>query len=547
MRKPYCTAIPTLSRICFVLTWILAGYFDVGGHVVAREPDQNSASPTETENAKTLNWRVTAYSTGAPVAGATVEVQRQLTLDQEYLAVRTLSSSKYTTDTEGRFSVTFSPNEFDPEKQSLKIIISHPNFLPRQLRPLLPRHIEKFATENSLKGEMIRLHAAREVRGVLQTPDGKPASQVAIKGICYPGRQEDMDRKGGEWRPSQVTAITDEDGAFKVLVGANQPGKFWFVPEDYASSGFFVSEQTVDVGTLQLEAGVRVKGRVLDPDAKPIGSLKVVARSIDRDPLLGIMRHGERTAITDRDGRFELAPVRAGRHSFDVILLSNEVPPPIHSGVFLPLAQKISTDSEEIELQAVPSVEIRVTTVDSKRVPSTPLNLSATGRSEGLIYSTRSLHPKRGLSVLKFPAGFTKTTVILTSASADEALLLRRSPELPYEANPRGFTFNSLDADVEVEIVHFQPTHVAVKTIDASGKEYPEARPTGTLDTSWIAETMDVEFFQRIESNLWRSQPLIPGGLLTITVDQPGVGRATKQLKIDEGLIHEITLTLMPD
>lgn len=538
-------------QLAFVVTLNSIGllFLNASYRLNAQENDKDSPShhaSADKSKLQTFRWRVVTFTNGDPITGAKVEIKRDVTLDQEFRAIRTLSLEQHTTDADGYYSFDLNLTEPDASNQSLKIEISHANYLPRQLIPIpTTRLLKNYQADKPIGVETVRLHLAREVHGILQTPDGKPAAHVDIIGFSYPGEHTAALGRTGEWRRSDITSTTDAQGHFRLRVATNGNGNFWFRPKAYAPKGIVAPEHTADLGVVTLETGVRPKGRVIDSDGNPVALMKVVARRMSRDPIFGLERRYERWATTDTNGRFQLDPIDAGVYDFQAFhdLTSDNVPP-FYAGVFVPVQQTISADGDEVEIQGVPAAEIRVTTLNSKRELSDAIHINVSGKMERMQFGAQSLHPTKGRSIVKIPKGLSQVRMVLLSELDDEALLMRRKPGASYESNLRGVLFESMDRNADIEIIRFLPTRLRVKTVDSNGKEYPDTRPEGTITSSDLADgQVDVEFHKR-EGGVWRSQPLIANGILTVTVRSALAGKATKTITMVEGEEQEVTVVL---
>lgn len=143
-----------------------------------------------------------------------------------------------------------------------------------------------------------------------------------------PNRMMDQVR---EQLAARVVATTDGEGRFRV----QPPGESRGVGLRVLARGHAILDRRVerprtkdvDVGTLTLQAGAVVAGRVLDPNGSPIAGAQVTRiHDIETQMLGGLefefpgmseveaLRGGE-SATTDAQGRFELAHVTAGEFS----------------------------------------------------------------------------------------------------------------------------------------------------------------------------------------------------------------------------------------
>jgi hypothetical protein len=157
------------------------------------------------------------------------------------------------------------------------------------------------------EGVTVRLQAAATLRMRLVDAQQRPAERIALR--LDPG--EEGDREGLARRQTfdrdSDKLVSKEDGWW--VVRGLQPGVFdlRIEPDGYLGlrrSGIVLrGGEATDIGTLTLEPGASVRGRVVDDDDKPVHGAEVLARWRD-------MR-GEysRSSLSDDGGQFVVSGV----------------------------------------------------------------------------------------------------------------------------------------------------------------------------------------------------------------------------------------------
>jgi hypothetical protein len=167
------------------------------------------------------------------------------------------------------------------------------------------------------------------VTGILQSTDGNPAPGVPIYAYSSapapppldPRRQGFGAQLATPTRPQQFQdeTTTDADGHFRLLVPGVGETILYFAPDkEYAQSREYVADKRGDVGVITLKKGATISGRLLDADNKPQSGVFVHAVLQSpfwpRDTSVRLQVSISRTAKTDADGAFLLAPLPPGEY-----------------------------------------------------------------------------------------------------------------------------------------------------------------------------------------------------------------------------------------
>jgi protocatechuate 3,4-dioxygenase beta subunit len=159
----------------------------------------------------------------------------------------------------------------------------------------------QWRNEGAFFGAPIALAVAKEcaLAGVVLSPDGKPAPAMEI------AARRSASAPGPSWYLSTFRAVTDERGRFHIrglpetefIVTATDPtGRWIFRPREKVG----VLPEGGEELSLAMENGVKVSGRVTDPDGKPVEAAHLSAVADNRGGP------GLAHDSTDADGRYEL-------------------------------------------------------------------------------------------------------------------------------------------------------------------------------------------------------------------------------------------------
>src|SRR5262249_6709483 len=216
--------------------------------------------------------------------------------------------------------------------------------------------------------------------GVVQTPDGEPVA--GIKVLAY----SNADKQDGFEYVSFADTKTDAAGRFRLWLITPGPAVFWLLPEKYAPSTHVLkdSNQRGDLGRFTLQAGLVLKGKVLDTQGRPAAGVFVEAnkRGGIENFNLPVADHIRRTALTNDKGEFTMAPLPPGK--YEVVPQERGWDPskdesrpqkrPLPGGfIRQPVTLKAGTvagvapeEPEPLEVRAVPHVVIEAQYYDSK-------------------------------------------------------------------------------------------------------------------------------------------------------------------------------------
>lgn len=264
----------------------------------------------------------------------------------------------------------------------------------------------------------VQLWRGTEVRGKLLAPEGTPAAGVSLRAGVYLNNTVWLERLGresrgwnswdhGQWPNWETSGKTKEDGNFSITVPPPD-ARSWvrvgtsgldfqaidtdalarnnkdhalvrYAPFEVEVNGSTknrrVEEQdgVLELGTLQLERGVVLRGRVLDAEGQPLAGVHLFTSN----------RHGPyggRKTVSQADGTFEFAPMSPGTFTLrpDATLRDSEGVTNSRDVQAVFVNQDVTLTAEddvvEMTVQAVPHVELEFEWVDRRTEKGQPVS-----------------------------------------------------------------------------------------------------------------------------------------------------------------------------
>lgn len=528
---------------------------------------QDQAKPkAEAPKMETLHYtgKVKEIGTGKPIAGATVTVRRSILKRNSENTI--LQETRHTTDADGAYSFTIPPEQVAERYLYIELDVEHPDYATQAgfgYALTMIRKNEKLGGRPFF--ENVELRPGKPIAGRVELPDGSPAKGVSILAYSRSGKL-----KVGEAIEygSFSKAKTDATGNFKVNVTTPGLAVFWILPDDLAGELHGVPEgKRGDLGKFTLKPGVSLKGRVLDVQGKPIAGVFVNAeREGDQETgeILGGLAVADainRTAVTDADGSFRLAPLPAGHYhvlpgerSRDGSERHKVRPLP---AVFSPrkVALKEGETPEPLEIRASPHVVIEAQWVDGQGKPTTGFSNHIFGRIDGGFWFGEAKVDQDGRSVALVPHGL-ENVQLNTMTNEHHAIRWRKAKGEPLSRS-RTIMLGTLDHDVKgLEIVHYNAPIVIVKGEAKDGKPVSGLKVSAHYTQEEKQEMhgklilnggvqSDVNF-EKQEDGRFRSEQLQPDLEFSVTAEADGFKPASHKLTIGEGKTEEITLVLEP-
>ena len=140
-------------------------------------------------------------------------------------------------------------------------------------------------------------------------PDGSPAVHLRIQSsTIFKGSRHGDRVTTNSW----ATSYTGADGRFQLVVPKRGESTIFLTPPKALRSMKAIGQARGDIGDIRLEAGLMIRGRVLDEAGKPLAYLSVSVHPTRAGD-------GDWRAITDGQGRFELPPQLPGEYLVHVV------------------------------------------------------------------------------------------------------------------------------------------------------------------------------------------------------------------------------------
>ncbi len=331
-----------------------------------------------------FSGRVVDVETTKPVEGASIVVVRSIPGVPPEALPSWVGETTIRTAADGQFRLEFPPDQVAEPRLTLSLRIKHPGYIPRKsLGVALAAVIRGVAKGDKPFFETITVEKGVEYTGQIVTPVGKPAAGV-------PYWFENWARGNNRARDfmNDVEGRTDDEGRFRLRMPKSQALALYITPPQPARARFpyapyqhfWGSDRPAehpdvwaptDFGRIVLSRGVRLSGRMVDLDGRPIAGQTIKA--------YGVRGRDEHIATTEADGTFSLGPLRPanylvygqGQDRFGGV--SPDLPAlqkPIR--VIQPVRVYLQEGSlpPPLILREIPTVEVEVRFVDSRGQPA---------------------------------------------------------------------------------------------------------------------------------------------------------------------------------
>jgi beta-lactamase regulating signal transducer with metallopeptidase domain/protocatechuate 3,4-dioxygenase beta subunit len=530
----------------------------------AKEPAKQAIKGSPGEKLGPLNYsgRVTDKDTGKPIAGATVTVHRSLYGDPEVKpADWEIEATKHKTDKDGKYTFTIPAGQASMRYLYIELDVEAPGYAPQKgfgyaLSMILKN--EKLGGRPFF--EDVTLRPGQEISGTIETPDGKPAAGVKVLAYSVTNKRGENFEYG-----SFADTKTDASGKFSLTVVTPGDCGFWVLPKNYASSAHAVKDnKRGDLGKIGLEAGIVLRGKVLDAQGKPLPGVYVAAEREGRDEAvagLPVASSIGRCATSNEKGEFELMPLPPGTYRVQPSDYNSEPSKDDRRSdkrelpaVFLPqkVALKAGEKPEPMEVRAVPHVVVEAQYYDSKGKTRRGHEPFLFGELDGKSWFMNAKADANGKVTALAPHGLEKARLQMMT-NEHGSLRWRLEKDRPL-SRAREIDLGTLDHDVKgIEIIRYDAPILLVKVTAKDGGKpkdvavaavYPEDK--GVKERrSFIKDGLPTDvFFEKQEDGRFRSEQLLPDEVVTVTVRADGYQDGTAEVKLAEGATKDVEIVL---
>jgi peroxiredoxin/5-hydroxyisourate hydrolase-like protein (transthyretin family) len=557
---------------------LMIGCLGLGSRVLGDQPREVAR-----REAVTFTGRVVDVVTAKPVSGASIVVDRLLPGIPASDLPAWAGKTSLTTDNDGRFELTFPPEQAAEGRLSIALGIAHSDYIPRKSSAPLPLVDVLTGRKGGDRPvfETIKLQKGVEYSGRVITPKGKPAAGVAVELVQWGDDGNPSEHLGDE-----TIGTTDRHGRFRLRGPKTHQLAIYVTPTEYAPFQQFWGTDDpenqpdlwapTDLGQLRLTPGVRLSGRLIDVQGRPIVNQLITARSI-------FSRH-VRTAKTNVDGRFTFAPLRQGNYillgegqlqglNYDISARPITALGTVFGPTKVFLRDGIVPDC--VVLRELPSVVIDMKFVDGKDRPirgnfvaiggvlpainNQPVQHEAIFEHEGLAASINGPEQEDksedlqwaaqvaadagGRLVLRVPKGLREGQIYTLPPNESIAISSRLGEGKPLKPCGTG-QFEDLDADIKgVTFIYHQSPRIMATVLTEDGES-----PAVNIQVNSLFNDEGEEFgagFVEQADGRYRSLNLLPDQDYEITAWATGfVPNRVHRLRPIEGASIDLTLTL---
>jgi beta-lactamase regulating signal transducer with metallopeptidase domain len=302
-------------------------------------PQTSDAEGEDSDEIAGLPQIIDGFVTGP--GGAIAGVKTTVTLsivdegvnDTIDLSIGTVVATlEYTTDENGRYKIVFPADLASNPLVRVRVDLTHPKFLGRQMGPLLasdfdgkrigndqPYWMGRQLARQAIKQS--RLRKANPLTGRILLPDGTPAVgakvKTATKYRAYSWKFHNADDYGASDK-----AVTDSDGRFSIMIDesasftAMMPGQAPLLVDDLTKR---IPIANGDAPTdFRLPVANRIKGRVVTDEGKPVPRAIVIATRDGKWNEFDMPLSFAISSASNELGYYELPPLPADKYRVSV-------------------------------------------------------------------------------------------------------------------------------------------------------------------------------------------------------------------------------------
>lgn len=490
-------------------------------------------------------------TTKKPIEGAKVVVRRMILKSNER---KIIEESKHRTDADGKYSFVIPPEQVAERYLYIELDVEHPDYAWKKGFGYALGMIRK----NLRLGDppffsRIELTPGETLSGRVVDPDGKPLA--GVKMLAY----SKADAKDYRDYGSFFRATTDQQGKFTLNVAKGGPSLFWIVPKDFAPQQIISGTKRGDWGDIQVEKGVSVSGRVVNASGEPVAGVWVnLSHEASRNEIkMPVASSMNRSARTDEDGKFQLGPMKPGKHEINVGDYPREIT--YHKPVRNPIAVQDVFVAQEIEIlpqdeqqpitvQAVPHVQFVGQYLNSKGEPCRGHSVTVWGEMDGEWFHTRLRPDAEGKIVGRLPKGLERARLnAITNEHGSLRVRLKKDGPL---LSSRDVELGVIEEDVAgVEVIRYHAPVVQIKAVDEKGQQITEFKIAGVYEgDDKLMHPVDGLpthiFLEKQPDGRYRTSQMLPDTKITFTAKAGGYQDVSETLSLPEREEREITLVM---
>ena len=477
-------------------------------------------------------------STNLPIAGAKVQIKRELSRDPETGKWVLLEKTEHVTNFLGVYSFSLSAEQVAQPSLYLEVKTEHPDY---QVQGWGGYSYSMIQT-NMKKGDLpwftkINLQPGETVFGTVVDPDGNPIEGVRVSSYA---KEKSEEQWGGGFRGSFQKVATNGKGQFNLVIPTPGDGVLWVHPKAYAPQAIRIGDKRGNFGTLTMQPGVQLFGQILDADGNPLpraafnvrreGDSKEVDDFLNKNSVANGISAG---AMTDADGNFKTSPLTPGSYRVQISEHADDPTEIVDNWFVRKGIEKLKhvfeqtkieigdVPVESITIKAIPHVTINGQYLNSAGKPRSGSEVHFSCRYKDGFWHTRSNDPgKDGKFEILLPKGATEGRMLLIT-NEHSSLRWKFSGMKEHAFGPVNIP-GKLDSDIDgFEIVRYEAPILLVKIEDPNGKPVRgDFRLFGEQTKEKIVAIRDGEKskhgsyesvgFEKQSDGRWRSSQMLP-------------------------------------
>jgi RNA polymerase sigma factor (sigma-70 family) len=524
--------------------------------LVANDPAATAARARSVEKEESYSGTVSDAMTGKPVGGLKVFVRR-------IVNGRPAGQAEFTSEKDGNFRIEL-PAAWDsgPEAQLAVHVEAPRGYVAFPYRKEMGEDTETGVSLADLRRlqkvgvppyfHRVLLFPTKEIRGRLETPEGKPAEGIDVVACSVP-----LKDKATPVHRVLRRMKTDKEGRFTAEVANPGPVVLYFLPERYAARYVKLNDAEGDLGTYKLEEGVEVSGKLRDIRNQALAG-RWVRVGTDYGPgadfdLVSVGLGGfARWCRTGPGGTFRTAPLPAGEYvaaaygadaNWDDPLTRTSLMGKERIGEPLDVCivpKKVVVKPGQtpmVVMQAVPHVNIELRVTDSDGKPKGDIRASYRYVFDGKDYWYGFNHPtvQDGRLTIRVPHGTDRFRVFV---HAKEGVCRIRKPGNDPNLLGADILLRKLEADRTLDYIWTPCIDASLKLCDKKGA------PLTDVDLDIRQGPMEPNGYMQVRDGIYWIASVQPKLPLYIHAKADGYQKVDKEVKLADNASRCIEITL---